>query len=100
MRESTSLGPPGVNATSRLFSQSLTGTASIELFRNVLEPAAKDMHLALRDHHQLEDSMRKITLALASVAILGLAAPANANEKAAGQDLIQLARADVKVKVK
>jgi len=44
--------------------------------------------------------MRKITVALASVAILGFAAPASANEKASGQDLIQLARADVKVKVK
>ena len=44
--------------------------------------------------------MRKITVALASVAILGLAAPATANEKAASQDLIQLAQADVKVKVR
>lgn len=44
--------------------------------------------------------MRKITIALASAAILGLAVPALANDKAVGQERVQLAQADVKIKVK
>lgn len=44
--------------------------------------------------------MRKFTIALASAAILGFAVPALALDKAPGQERIQLAQADVKIKVK
>jgi len=44
--------------------------------------------------------MRKITLALAAAAALGFAAPAPAQDGPASQGRIQLAQADVKVKVR
>jgi hypothetical protein len=47
----------------------------------------------------LEDRMRRITLALATATAFGLGFPALANDKAMGQDRIQLAQADVKIKV-
>ena len=44
--------------------------------------------------------MQKFTIALASAAVLAFATPALALDKAQGQQRIQLAQADVKVKVK